>query len=119
MARSPKSCGSYQWIPFLEHWGWLSAMLAVFAAMHVFLFFVTLTGVPWVCFFVGSFALMFTGGSLLLRAKIPAYRSGRFLTFGIRAIPTHLTWSYRWGWRLFLAGMIVGGLLFFSRHDLV
>ena len=119
MTPSQKSSDSYQWIPFWEHWGWLVTVLAVFAGMHIFLFFVTLTGVPWICLFVGSFALMFTGGSLLLHAKMPAYRSGRFFSFGIGSVPTHLTRCYRWGWRLFLAGMVVAILLLFSRHDLV
>lgn len=119
MTRLPKSGRSYQWIPFLEHWGWLVTVLTVFAVMRVFLFFVTLTGVPWICFFVGSFMLMLTGGGLILHAKMPAYRSGRFFSFGIASVPSHLTGCYRWGWRLFLAGTVVAVLLLFSRHDLV
>jgi hypothetical protein len=116
MTRSPQSSDRYQWIPFWEHWG-LVTVLAIFAAMHVLFFFVTLTGVPWICFFAGSLALLFTGGSLLLHAKMPAYRSGRFFSFGISSVPTHLTRFYRWGWRLFLAGMVIAILLLFSRHD--
>lgn len=115
--RSHKTNDSYQWIPFLEHWGMLLTVVAVFLAMQVFLFFVNLTGTAWICFLAGSFTLMLSGATLIVYAKTPAYRSGRFFTFGVKSVPEHLVRHYRWGWRLFLAGMVVGLCLLLSRHD--
>jgi hypothetical protein len=110
---------SYQWWKFLEHWGLLLNVLVIFVAVQVFLFFVNLTGTAWVCFLAGSFALMVSGAALILYAKMPAYRGGRFFIFGIKSVPEHLAGYYRWGWRLFLAGVALALCLLLSRHDMV
>ena len=109
----------YQWWKFLEHWGLLGHVVIVLLMMQVFLFFVNLTGTAWVCFLAGSFALMLSGAALIVYAKMPAYRSGRFFSFGVKSVPEHLARHYRWGWRLFLAGMVVALCLLLSRHDMV
>jgi hypothetical protein len=62
---------------------------------------------------------MLTGAVLLLQAKMPVYRSGRFFTFGIKSVPAHLAGRNRWGWRLFLAGTAVALCLMLSRHHTV
>src|SRR5262245_43594239 len=100
-----KNNDSYQWAKLVEHWGWLLSVIIVFLGMQMFLFFMTLTGTPWIYFLVGSFVLMIFGSALIVYAKLPAYRNGRFFTFGAGSVPEHLVRHYRWGWRLFLTGM--------------
>ncbi len=79
------------------------------------MFFTHLTGTPWIWSFVASFALMVFGGVLIACAKLPAYRSGRFLTFGLKSVPEHLQGYYRWGWRIFLFAVVLGLCLLLSR----
>jgi hypothetical protein len=110
---------SYQWWKFLEHWCLLLSVLIIFVTVQAFFFFLDLTGTTWVCFLAASFALMLSGAALIVNAKLPAYRSGRFLSFGIKSVPEHLTRRYRWGWRLLLAGMAVALCLLLSRHDML
>jgi hypothetical protein len=74
-----------------------------------------LSGAPWIWFFTASFAFMISGGSLLFYAKLPLYRSGRFFTFGAKSVPQHLAGFYRWGWRVFLFGVVLGLCLLLSR----
>ena len=114
MKRQKKSDG-YQWVKFFEHWGLLVNVILAFLATQIFLFFVNLRGTPWVLFLVISFVLMLSGAGLIVHGKWPAYRSGRFFTFGIRSVPQGLAKHYQWGWRLFLGGMIVAVCLLFSR----
>ena len=110
---------SYQWLKFLEHYGLLLNVLLIFVVVEVLLFFVSLTGTAWVCFLAGSFALMVAGGALIIYAKLPAYRSGHFFSFGVKSVPEHLARHYRWGWRVFLAGMVLGLCLLVSRHEML
>jgi hypothetical protein len=80
---------------FLEHWGLvLTAVIAVLAS-QVLMFFRRLSGTPWIWFFVASFALMVLGGGLVVYAKLPVYRNGRFFTFGLKSVPEHLLRFYR------------------------
>jgi hypothetical protein len=100
---------------FLEHWGlWLFGISAVLVAQVLF-FFTQLSGAPWIFFFTGSFAFMVFGGGLIVYAKLPVYRSGRFFTFGVSSVPHHLAGVYRWGWRIFLFGVVVGVCLLLSK----
>ena len=100
---------------FLEHWGFLVIAVVAFLASQVLMFFTRLTGAPWIWFFVASFALMFAGGGLIGYAKFPVYRSGRFFTFGLKSVPEHLMRHYRWGWRVFLFGVVLSLCLLLSR----
>jgi hypothetical protein len=100
---------------FLEHWGFLLTAAVAILASQVLMFFTRLTGVPWIWFFVASFALLIVGGCLIGYAKFPVYRRGRFFTFGVKSVPEHLRAYYRWGWRAFLFGVILSLCLLLSR----
>jgi hypothetical protein len=94
------------WQTFLEHWGLLLFAVAGLAASQLILFFTRLTGAAWIWMFVASFVLMSVGGGLIVYAKLPVFRSGRF-KFGLKSVPEHLVGRYRWGWRVFLFGVIL------------
>jgi hypothetical protein len=113
--KSEKQSDDYQWAKFLEHWGLSINVVLVFLVTRIFLFFVNLKGIPWISFLTGSFASMLFGAALIVRAKWPVYRNGRFFTFGIHSVPQELTKHYQWEWRSFLAGVIVAVCLLFSR----
>jgi len=96
----------------LEHWPLLPVATVAILASQVFIFFTRLSGTPWISFSVASFALMIVGGSLIAYAKLPVYRSGRFFTVGLQSVPESLRGFYRWGWSLFLFGIVLSlGLL--------
>jgi hypothetical protein len=100
---------------FLEHWGGvLTAVVSIFASKAL-MYFTRLTGAPWIWFFVASFALLIVGGGLIIYAKFPVYRSGRFFTFGVKSVPEHLRAVYRWGWRVFLLGVVLALCLLLSK----
>jgi hypothetical protein len=107
---------NYQWMKFFEHWGFLLNVIIVVLGAKLFMFFVNLSGAPWIYFFIASFTLMLLGVALITFAKFPTYRSGRFFTFGIKSVPEHLIKHYKWGWRLFLFGMILSFCLFLSNR---
>ena len=100
---------------FLEHWGFLLVVAVAFLASQVLMFFTRLSGTPWIWFFASCFALMIVGGSLIVYAKLPVYRSGRFFPFGIKSVPEHLRGLYRWGWRVFLFGVVLSLCLLLPR----
>jgi hypothetical protein len=74
-----------------------------------------LSGTPWVWFFLASFAFMILGGGLIAYAKLPVYRNGRFFTFGLNSVPESLRGFYRWGWRVFLFGVVLSLCLLLSK----
>src|SRR5437899_8419930 len=94
-------------LTFLEHWNILIVAVAALVAWQVLDFFRRLSGAPWLWFFAASFAFMILGGGLIAYAKFPVYRSGRFFTFGLKTVPQHLQGFYRWGWRVFLFGVVL------------
>lgn len=97
---------------FLEHWGLALLVPLVGLAGSVFLFALNLRGKLWVVVLVASFAWMILGGVLIMYAKLPAYRCRQFFTFGVKSVPVHLAAYYRWGWRVFLVGLVLAlGLL--------
>jgi len=100
---------------FLEHWGLSLTPFLVFLVSPLLFFFMRLSGASWIWFFAASFALMISGGSLICYAKFPIYRRGRLFTFGIKSVPEHLAGYYRWGWRVFLFGVVLSLCLSFSR----
>ncbi len=100
---------------FFEHWNIAIVAIVALLTFQVLEFFTNLYGAPWICFFVVSFALMFLGGALIGYAKFPVYRSGRFLTFGVKSVPGQLQGFYRWGWRVFVFGVLLSLCLFLSR----
>lgn len=100
---------------FLEHWGLLITIIIAVIAGKALDFFMALSGTRWIWFFVASFALMIVGGGLIAYAKLPAYRSGRFFTFGLKSVPQQLHGFYRWGWRVFLFGVVLGLCLLLSK----
>lgn len=109
MKEHSKRDDGQQWVKFLEHWGLTLiasfAVLAGFAITEVLSFFMNLGGTQWILLCAAAFSLMILGSTLIARAKMPLYLSGRFFTFGIRNIPPQLTPHYRWGWRVFLVGV--------------
>ena len=103
------------WQTFLEHWGFLLGAVLAGITFEVMEFFVNLSGTPWRSFLTASFVLLFSGAALIFYAKLPFYRSGRFLTFGIKSVPERLTGHYRWGWRVFLFGVVLSLCLLLSK----
>jgi hypothetical protein len=99
---------------FLQHLGFLVTIIVVFLASQVLLFFMALSGAPWIWFFVASSALLIVGGGLIGCAKFPLYRSGRFFTFGMKSVPEDLRGFYQWGWRVFLFGVVLSLCLLLS-----
>jgi hypothetical protein len=102
------------WRTFLEHCGFTSVALVAIAATMILTFFSNLSGQPWIDVFIASMVLLIAGAGLILYAKIPAYRSGRFFTFGLKSVPKRLARCYRWGWYVFLSGMILSFCLSLS-----
>jgi hypothetical protein len=100
---------------FLENWGFMIVAIIAGLASQVLMFFMRLSGTPWIWFLVASFVLITVGSGLICYAKFPVYRSGRFLTFGVKSVPEHLAGHYRWGWRVFLFGVVLGLCLLLSR----
>ncbi len=100
---------------FVEHWGFLSIVIVALVVSQALTFFSALKGIAWIVVFVVSFAFLIAGGSLIFYAKFPLYRSGRFFTFGVKSVPEHLKRSYRWGWRLFLFGIVISLCLLLSK----
>jgi len=81
-------------VTFLEHyWFVLSAVIAL-VSTQVGMFFLNLKGQGWINFFAASLVLLISGAALILYAKIPVYRSGRFFTFGVKSVPKHLSGYY-------------------------
>jgi hypothetical protein len=101
---------------FLEHWGFLLTVLLAVIFSQVLLFFLNLSGLPWIYFFFASLALLISGATLIIYAKLPVYRSGRFFTFGVKSVPESLAGFYRWGWRTFLFGVVLSLCLLLSRQ---
>jgi hypothetical protein len=100
---------------FLQHWGFIVIVFVAALASQGLMFFTRLTGAPWIWFFVAGFALMLAGAGLIAYAKLPVYRSGRFFTFGVKSVPGDMKGHYRWGWRMFLFGVVLGLCLLLSR----
>jgi hypothetical protein len=92
------------WLTFFENW-WLplTAMLVLAASQVPVPSHMTF----WIGFFATSFTLMILGGSLIGYAKFPVYRSGHFLTFGLKSVPQNLARHYRVGWWIFLLGVML------------
>jgi predicted lysophospholipase L1 biosynthesis ABC-type transport system permease subunit len=101
---------------FLEHWGFLLVALVSLAVLQLLMFFLNLNSKLWIYFFVASVLILFSGAAMIIRAKIPVYRSGRFLTFGVKSVPERLAGCYRWGWRVFLLGVALALCLLLSRQ---
>jgi hypothetical protein len=106
---------NYQWMKFFEHWQFLPIVIVAILVNEVFEYFSNLCGTPWICFFIASFALMMLGATMIAFAKLPTCRRGRFFTFGIKSVPEQLAGHYRWGWRLFLFGVILSLCLLLSK----
>ena len=106
---------SYQWKKFFEFLGFFPILIVAMLVNEVFEYFMNLKGTPWICFFIASFTLLMLGAAMIGFAKIPAYRSGRFFTFGIKSVPERLAAHYKWGWRLFLFGVILSLCLLLSK----
>jgi hypothetical protein len=102
-------------LTFLEHWNLLIVVVIALVASQVLAFFMRLNGAPWIWLFVAGFAFMIVGGGLIGYGKLPVYRSGRFFTFGLKSVPEHLRRFYRWGWRIFLFGVVLALCLLLSR----
>ena len=100
---------------FLEHWNFIIIAVVVLLASQALEFFLNLCGARWICLCAISFVLMILGGGLIGYAKFPVYRSGQFFTFGVFSVPEYLQRTYRWGWRVFLFGVVLSLCLFLSR----
>jgi hypothetical protein len=103
------------WRTFQEHWSISFVGFTALVTSLVIGFFMRLNGTPWIGFLIASFAFMTLGGGLITYAKLPVYQSGRFLTFGLNSIPEPLQGSYRWGWGVFLFGVVLSLCLLLSK----
>jgi hypothetical protein len=101
---------------FMENWSLLFVGITAFLCFGILDFFQNLSGIPWIYFFVASMTLLVSGTTLILIAKMPVYRSGRFFTFGLKSIPERLAGFYRWGWRVFLFGVVLSLCLMLSEQ---
>jgi hypothetical protein len=101
---------------FLEHWGMTLTVLIVVIVSQIVMFFFNLSGQPWIYFFLASIVLLISGAGLIVWAKLPVYRSGRLFTFGIKSVPKNLAGCYRWGWRVFLFGVVLSLCLLLSKQ---
>lgn len=104
------------WLTFFEHWGFTLSILLAFGFFAALQFLFNLQGKPWVYLFVASIVLLGSGAALILRAKVPTYRSGQFFTSGVKSVPDNFADCYRWGWRLFLFGAVLSLCLFLSKQ---
>jgi hypothetical protein len=89
------------WNTFLLHWGF-TGLVALIATFVVILeFFSNLNSTTWICFFIAAASLMISGATLI--------------TFGVRLMPKNLARAHRWGWRLFLFGVVLSVCLLITR----
>jgi hypothetical protein len=104
------------WGTLLEHWGFLLVVLGVWVGSKVMLFFFNLHGEPWILLCAVSMGLQVTGAAMIVGAKLPAYRAGRFFAFGVGSVPGSFARHYLWGRRLFLLGVALSLGLLLSRN---
>lgn len=102
------------WLTFHEHWGWV--IMGIFIALGVTLpeWIGKLSDTIQWLWLATSFGLMIFGGGLIMYAKMPVYRRGRFFTFGPKSVPVTLIGCYRWGWWIFGGGVLGAVLLICS-----
>lgn len=101
---------------FLEHWWFVLAAIIAVVSSQILMFFTRLSGTPWIWCFSVACVSMVVGGVLIFFAKLPVYRSGRFFTFGLKSVPERLRVLYKWGWLVFLFGVVLGFCLLLSRQ---
>ncbi len=101
---------------FLEHWGFLLVAVLAVCNSQALIFFRNLNGTPWNCLSIASMVLLISGAALILYAKIPVYRSGRFFTFGVKSVPANRAKIYRRGWRIFLVRVVLSLCLLLSKQ---
>jgi len=87
----------------------LMAIMGI-VGIQLVLFFSHLNGTRWISCYFAALTIATLGIALLVYAKLPLYRQGRFFTFGSRALPESRRAFYRWGYRC--AGLAVALLLF-------
>jgi hypothetical protein len=92
---------------FFEHW-WLLGFATIASLASLVSHILGTISVSWrIALCVGAFALMIAGAWLIGYAKLPAYRDGRFFSFGVKSVPRALRHHYLKGWRLFYGGMML------------
>ena len=101
---------------FREHWGLSITVSVLIFAVQAVSYILNLSGAAWIWHFVAASAMVVIGGSMIGCAKASAYRSGRLFTFGVASVRKDLRWLYRWGWRMFLLGVVFSLCLAFSRQ---
>ncbi len=79
--------------------------LPIVAAALVASWILSIHGAAWIWAAGTAFSVAILGAVLLFIAKLPVYRQGRFLTFGIQALPMSSHRFYRWGCRCSLLGI--------------
>jgi hypothetical protein len=80
-----------------------TALVAVFAASWL----PPLHGAGWLWAAGISFGIALVGATLLLIAKLPLYRQGRYFSLGIRALPESSRGYYRWGCGCSIVGCVL------------
>ena len=103
------------WLTFIEHWAFTLPVVLALVVGQVLAFFLGLSGVSWIWFYIGALLLGAVSIGLLLYAKLPLYRERRFLTFGARALPEQRRPFYRWGYRCALLSVVLLACLLLSK----
>jgi hypothetical protein len=104
------------WQTFFEHLGFLLTVLIIVAVTQVLMFFFNLNGELWISFFVTDRVLLISGAALILYAKTPVYRNGRFFTLSFKSAPQSLMGFYRCGWLAYSFGVVLSLCLLFSKQ---
>jgi hypothetical protein len=106
---------SYGTRTFIEHWWGLILIAYVSLPIFVFSALSQLDRDSWLVLCVATIVLQIAGACLIGYAKLPAYRSGRYLSFGVKSVPESRARHYRRGWRWFGIGVLLSLVLIAAR----
>jgi hypothetical protein len=101
---------------FVEHCGPFSPLIVIGVGGHLFLSLLQANQGVWLGACVLGMALQVSGAMLIGYAKLPTYRAGQFLTFGLKSVTAARARKYRWGWRVFFIGVAASALLLTARQ---
>lgn len=107
-------------LPPADQWAgvWGPVLIAVvgITTSSVLAFFSKLTGMPWICTYLGAVAIAAVGIGLLFYAKLPLYRERRFFTFGPGPLLEERRPAYWWGYRCAIFASVLFACLALARN---
>jgi hypothetical protein len=92
---------------FLEFRGLYFAPLMAIVLVMVMNYFSDLNDRNWIYFLVSGLVLLVSGAALVVYAKLRAYRTGQFFTFGVKSVPKSLVRRYLLGWLVFVLSVLL------------